>query len=152
MKEKDFNQMLNNSKDMPKIQLISDEKSIKRYGGRKMLLAPPISYDEIMRQIPYGKLITTDRIRVYLAGKYDADFTDPMTAGIFISLAAQASNQRANNKTPFWRTLKKDGELNEKYPGGLDAQRSKLEQDGHAIIQRGSKLFVESYEKYLFIL
>lgn len=33
--KKDFNAMLNNNKDMPKIQIIEDEKSIKRYGGKK---------------------------------------------------------------------------------------------------------------------
>ena len=32
--KKDFNAMLNDSKDMPKIQIITDEKSIKKYGGK----------------------------------------------------------------------------------------------------------------------
>ena len=37
------------------------------------------------------------------------------------------------NITPYWRTLKGKGELNEKYPGGLDAQARKLKAEGHTI-------------------
>ncbi len=49
-----------------------------------------------------------------------------MTAGIFISIVAWASFQRGQDETPYWRTLKADGELNPKYPGGIEAQREKL--------------------------
>ena len=31
--KKDFNAMLNDSKGMPKIQIIEDEKTIEKYGG-----------------------------------------------------------------------------------------------------------------------
>lgn len=54
-----------------------------------------------------------------------------------------------------WRTLKANGELNAKYSGGIEAQKEKLEAQGHAIIQRGRKnirYYVEDYEKALFEL
>jgi len=35
--------------------------------------------------------------------------------------------------TPYWRTLKTGGELNEKYPGGVAAQAARLETEGHTI-------------------
>lgn len=35
--------------------------------------------------------------------------------------------------TPYWRTLKSKGELNEKYPGGAQAQAEKLRAEGHVI-------------------
>jgi hypothetical protein len=35
--------------------------------------------------------------------------------------------------TPYWRTLKGKGELNEKYPGGVAAQSQKLRAEGHTI-------------------
>ncbi len=35
--------------------------------------------------------------------------------------------------TPYWRTMKGKGELNEKYPGGVDEQSKKLKKEGHAI-------------------
>ena len=115
MAHKSFNEKLQDSKDMPKILVIEDKKSIERYGGKKMLIAPPIEYNEIMAEIPEGKVITAAEIREFLAERHDADFTDPMTAGIFISLCAQASNERKSDRIPFWRTLKSDGELNPKY-------------------------------------
>ena len=34
--KKDFNAMLHDKKDMPKIQIITDQKSIEKYGGRKI--------------------------------------------------------------------------------------------------------------------
>jgi hypothetical protein len=35
--------------------------------------------------------------------------------------------------TPYWRTLKGKGELNEKYPGGVTAQAKKLRAEGHEL-------------------
>lgn len=153
--KKDFNAMLNNSKDMPKIQIITDEEAVKKYGGDKMYFAPPLEYDSIMKRIPYGKVITLSEIRAYLAKVNNADFTEPTTAGIFVLIAAWASHQRQEEKTPYWRTLKTGGELNEKYPGGIELQRERLENEGHTVIRKGRKklrYFVKDYEKALFEL
>ena len=60
--KKDFNAMLMDSKDMPKVQIITDEKSIEKYGGDKMYFAPPIDYDKVMRLVPFGKLLTVGTI------------------------------------------------------------------------------------------
>jgi hypothetical protein len=35
--------------------------------------------------------------------------------------------------TPYWRTLKVGGALNEKYPGGVEAQAVRLKAEGHTI-------------------
>ena len=86
--QKDFNAMMNEDKGMPKMQIVTDEATIKRYGGTKMYFAPPLDYNEIMKRIPYGKIITTSAIRDYLAKQNDGDFTEPITAGAFISIAA----------------------------------------------------------------
>lgn len=153
--KKDFNAMLHDSKDMPKFQIITDQKSIEKYGGNKMYFAPPMDYDKIMRQIPRGKVITIEKIREHFAKLNKADFTEPITAGIFVSIAAWASHQRLEDKTPYWRTLKANGELNSKYPGGIAAQKERLEAEGHTIIQKGRtniRYFVKDYEEALFIL
>lgn len=152
---KDFNAMLHDNKDMPKFQIISDSKIIEKYGGERMYFAPPLDYDRIMKRIPYGRIITVGKIREHLAAESGADFTEPITAGIFISIAAWASYQRSEDKTPYWRTLKSNGELNEKYPGGIDVQRKLLESEGHTIIQKGRKnikYYVKDHEKVLFDL
>ena len=153
--KKDFNAMLRDSKDMPKFQIITDQKSIEKYGGNKMYFARPMDYDRVMKQIPYGKVITVGKIREYFAKQNGADFTEPITAGIFVSIAAWASYQRCEEETPYWRTLKANGELNAKYPGGIEAQKEKLEAEGHTIIQRGRKnlkYFLKDYERVLFHL
>ena len=153
--KKDFNAMLHDNKDMPKFQVITDQKSIEKYGGNNMYFAPPIDYDKVMKKIPYGKVITIGKIREFFAKENDADFTEPITAGIFVSIAAWASYQRPEDKTPYWRTLKANGELNSKYPGGIEVQKEKLEAEGHIIIKKGRKnikYYVKDYEDVLFDL
>ena len=153
--KKDFNAMLKNSKDMPKIQIITDEASIRKYGGERMFFAPPMEYDRVMRLVPEGKVITVGAIRDYFAKENGADFTDPITAGIFVSIAAWASFQRDGDETPYWRMLKAGGELNEKYPGGAAAQKAKLEAEGHTVVEKGRtniRYFVKDYEKAEFEL
>lgn len=150
MAKKSYNEKLLDSKNMPEIVEITEPKAIIRYGGTKMLIAPPLAYDEIMRKVPEGKVITSDYIRNYLSEKHGADYTCQLTAGIFINIAANASAERGIDETPYWRTLKKDGELNEKYPGGIDGQRIYLEMEGHVIIQKGKRYFVKDYVEKLF--
>lgn len=153
--KKDFNAMLHKETDMPKVKIITDEASIKKYGGERMYFAPPVTYDRIMRLIPCGQVITIGAIRDHLAKKNKADFTNPITAGIFVSIAAWAGYQRSEDKIPYWRTLKANGELNAKYPGGMEAQKEKLEEEGHTVIQRGRKnikYYVKDYENVLFDL
>lgn len=150
--KKDFNAMLKDSKDMPKFQIITDKKSIEKYGGNRMYFAPPADYDRVMRLVPFGKLLMVGEIRDYFARESGADFTEPITAGIFVSIAAWASDQRETDKTPYWRILKAKGELNPKYPGGVMAQKEMLEKEGHTVVQRGRtniRYYVKDYEKVL---
>lgn len=150
--KKDFNKMMNNSKDMPKIKILEDEKMIKKYGGSKMLLAPPLYYDKLIKKIPKGKLVTISIIRNTLAKENGADFTCPLTAGIFINIVAHASYQRNEDITPYWRVLKSNGELNNKYPKGIELQKKLLEEEGYTIIKKGNKnikYYVKDFEKYL---
>jgi hypothetical protein len=150
---KNPNQKLHDSKDMPKVEVLTDPKVIARYGGSRMLLAPPLEYDKLMKSIPRGKLTTTVKLREYLAKKHKADFTCPLTCGIFVNIAALASEERGGkDPTPYHRTLKKDGELNEKYPDGFDGHKALLEMEGHTVIQKGKRYFVKDYEQKLFVL
>ncbi len=151
--KKDFNAMLLENRDMPKIQIITDSASIKKYGGEKMYFAPPADYDAVMRAVPFGRGATVGEIRSFFARKNNADFTDPITAGIFVSIAAWASYQRKDDQTPYWRTLKADGELNPKYPGGVEEQKKRLEDEGHTIVTKGRtrlRYVVKDYEAALY--
>jgi hypothetical protein len=45
--------------------------------------------------------------------------------------------------------LKADGFLNEKYPGGAEAQKRLLEKEEFVIRQKGKRYFVQNYQDYL---
>ena len=77
-----------------------------------MYFAPPIDYDKVMKKIPYGKVITVGKIREYFAKLSGADFTEPITAGIFISIVAGASYQRLEAEG---HTIIKKGRKNIRY-------------------------------------
>ena len=136
--KKDFNKKLNNSKDMPKIVELNLEAA-EKWGGKTMVVAPPLDYDEIIKKVPKGKLITNEILRKTIAKKYNVDITCPLTCGIFVNIVAWASYQRKENITPYWRVLKSDGELNIKYPEGINLQKKLLEEEGHTIISKGTK-------------
>ena len=150
MAKKTYNEKLYDSKDMPKVIKVTDPVTIDRFGGNKMLISPPLEYDEVMKKVPYGKVITSDIIRKYLAKRHNADFTCHLTCGIFINIVAKASAERDSNKTPYWRTLKKNGELNEKYPDGIEGQKMCLETEGHRISKKGKRFFVVGYSEKMF--
>ena len=111
-----------------------------------------------MKRAKKGKVITSTEIRTALQNASDekVDIVCPITTGIFCWIAAHAAAERqAQGKkhfTPNWRTLKVNGELNPKYPGGLDAVRSLLEAEGHTIEARGKRAFVKDFEKKLAVL
>ena len=53
--------------------------------------------------------------------------------------------------TPYWRTLKLGGQLNEKYPGGVEAQSARLREEGHTIEldKKNKPRKVKDFEKAL---
>lgn len=106
-----------------------------------------------MKTVPKGKLITIHKICELLSRKYNTKACCTLTTGIFIMTAANAAEEMRKegktNKNPYWRTLKADGYLNEKYPGGAKAQKALLEKEGYRVIQKGKKYKVAEFEKYL---
>lgn len=79
-----------------------------------------------------------------------------MTTGMFAQIAARAAEeaeeQGKTNITPYWRTLKADGVVNQKFPGGIDHQKRLLEQEGHTVVQKGRNYIVADYQKSIAIL
>lgn len=152
--KKDFNAMLHQVRDMPRTDIVTDAKTIEKYGGSRMFFAPPMAYNDLMKTVPEGYVTTLGALREVLARQNGADFTEPITAGAFSSIAAWASEQREEDKIPYWRTLKAGGEVNPKYPGGALRQVELLKAEGHAILRRGRKnirYYVADYEKKLFV-
>jgi alkylated DNA nucleotide flippase Atl1 len=105
----------------------------------------------IMKTVPKGKVITLKEICQKLAKQHQVQYCCTLTSGIGTMIAANAAEEM-DSDVPWWRTLKMQGELNKKFPGGLERQKTLLEQEGHTIIQRGIKhlrYFVQDYEKKL---
>lgn len=143
-------------------------KLTKKWGTGTVVIPAPIEVDEIMKKVPKGKLITINQIREILAKKHHATIGCLITTGIFAWISAYATEEeKATGKketrrpspaaqdagglvTPWWRTLKAGGMLNEKYPGGAENQKKLLEQEDHQIIQKGKNYFVANWEKSLF--
>ena len=148
---KTWREKLLDNKGLPRIEKISDKMS--RHWGRGTVVIPaPMEVAEIMQKIPKGKLITINGIRAVLAERHGATIGCPMTTGIFVWIAARAAHeavcQGRKKIVPYWRTLKSGGELNPKYPEGIEGQKSRLESEGHRVVQKGKRYFVENYEMY----
>ncbi len=140
--KKTWKEKLNDSKDLPRIIKLNAEAQ-KRWGGKTMVIPAPIEVDEIMKTAKKGKILTINDIRKKLSEKHKVETACPITTGIFAWIASHAAEEDriAGKKriTPYWRTIKSTGELNEKYPGGIEAQKRILEEEGHEIVQKGKK-------------
>jgi len=151
-KKKSWGEKLADSKELPKVVTIT-EKMSKRWGTGTVVIPAPIEVDEIMKKVPKGRFVTINNIRQILAKKHGATIACPLTTGIFARIAAEAAMEEAvkgeERITPYWRTLKSGGELNPKYPGGIEDQKARLESEGHSVIQKGKKFIVENYERFL---
>ena len=123
-----------------------------------MVIPKPLDVDAQIRKTRKGKLVTVSEIRSRLARDNKVDVACPLTTGIFIRIAAEAAEEdRRNGKkvvTPYWRVIRDDGSLNEKFPGGVKAQSQRLKEEGHSIAAgKGNKPpRVRDFEKALLRL
>jgi alkylated DNA nucleotide flippase Atl1 len=151
-KKPSWTEKLHDNKGLPKVEKIT-EKMSKRWGTGTIVIPAAIEVDDLMKKVPAGKVTTINEIRAALAKKHNATIGCPMTTGIFAWIAAHAAEEQRQlgeeNITPYWRTLKTGGLLNEKYPGGAEAQRLVLEQEGHTVIKKGKNYAVINYEASL---
>jgi len=144
---KTWQEKLNSAKGLPKVVKITGKMS-KRWGTGTVAIPAPKEVYELMKKVPKGKLITINEIRDKIAKKHHATIGCPITCGIFAWVSANAADE-INGKgknMPFWRTLKSNGEINEKYPGGIQKQRKFLIEEGFKVFKKGNKYFVKDYQ------
>jgi hypothetical protein len=110
----------------------------------------------IMAEVPMGKLITIHKICRRIAKAHKVKGCCSLTTGIFIMTVANAAEEAIAaaetsglTKIPYWRTLKADGFLNQKYPGGLERHKALLRKEGFKIIAHGKKYQVADFGKSL---
>jgi alkylated DNA nucleotide flippase Atl1 len=125
----------------------------RRFGPGTILLPAPWQVQQLMQQVPRGRVTTINVIRETLARQHHATVACPIVTGIHARIVAGAAGEDLaagrRRVTPYWRTLKERGEVNAKYPGGLRGQRRRLVAEGHRVITRGGRMFVIGYERTL---
>jgi len=160
-KKKSWQEKLADKKNLPKVLKLQKTfpcyNAVHKMGaeaGDEVVLVNPGEVVAIMKQVPKGKLITLAEICKTLAKKHQVKGCCSLTTGIFTMTAANATAEAASQgtslKIPYWRTLKIDGYLNEKYPGGVLSHKKLLEEEDFTVLSKGKKYFVKDFEKYLF--
>jgi alkylated DNA nucleotide flippase Atl1 len=164
--KKTWRQKLEGQKHFPKVLTL--EKRFPCYNaahkmgaeeGDSVVLVNAPEIWPLMAKIPRGKLITIWDICRKIAGNHKVKACCSLTTGIFIMIIANAVEEAVAQgdrsslaRIPYWRTLKAEGFLNEKYPGGLEAHKKRLIKEGHEIIARGKTYQVADWERHLFRL
>lgn len=150
--KKSWQEKLADNKGLPKVGKI-EGKMTRRLGTGTMVIPAPVEVDEAMKTVRRGRLTTIDLIRQSLAERHNVSIACPMTTGIFAWIAAHAAHEAEcegrKRITPYWRTLKAGGELNPKYPGGIENLAARLRDEGHIVVQKGKKFVVEDFEQAL---
>ncbi len=144
-KKKSWREKLADDKDLPKVGQATGKHS-QHWGVGRFVIPAPREVDALMRQVPKGRLVTINELRIALAKQHRVDFACPLTTGIFswiaANAAAEAEAEGAKRITPYWRTLKTGGEVNPKYPGGPTALAKRLRAEGHKVVSKGKRVLV----------
>jgi len=114
-----------NERKVPKIKQINfDFADIP--ANSNMLIATPKIIDDYIKQIPKGKHVTVQTMRKDLAIENRADYTCPVTTGIFLRIVAEANFEKFQQTnslkgiTPFWRVIEPESTLSKKLTFGQD--------------------------------
>jgi hypothetical protein len=115
-------------------------KVVRDRRGR-MLVPTPMLVAQALRRVPRGRLITPAVLRARLARQAGADFTCPLTTGIFLNIVAGASEEAlAEGRraiAPYWRVVDEQGGLPAKFPPGRARQAAHLRSEGLAVSSVG---------------
>ncbi len=143
---KSWREKLANSKDLPRVTRVPDRMK-NRWGEGTLVIPAPIEVDKLMRRVPRGRVTTVNQLRAALAKQHKATIAAWIAANAADETLAERPNARV---TPYWRTLKAGGVLNEKYPGGVSAQRARLRAEGHEVVRKGKHFVVAGAEEAIF--
>lgn len=94
--------------------------------GSRMLIATPKLVDEYIRQIPKGHHTSLQQMRKDLAAEHGAEYSCPITSGIFLRIASELAYEQYQDGTPlkkitpFWRMIDKKAPLAKKLSFGYD--------------------------------
>lgn len=121
-KKKTWSEKLKEAK-VPQIKQL-DKAFADMPEGSMMLIATPQIIDEYVRGIAFGKRVDTKTMRRDLAQQFEAEYTCPVTTGIFLRIVAEASFENLHQGaslgeiTPFWRVIEPGSPLAKKLSFG----------------------------------
>jgi hypothetical protein len=104
--------------------------------GGIMLIPTAKIIDEYVRQIPKGKEVTLQIMRKDLATEYRAEYTCPVTTGIFLRIVAEAAHEELmkgkpiGKIAPFWRVVDEKSTIGKKVSFGPDFIKTQRTKEG----------------------
>lgn len=123
----------------PRIVVLTEPKG-NAYPPGRMLIASPDTIAAIVQRIPRGQVLRLGDLRAALAAAHDANYTCPMTTGIFLRMLAEDVDRAGTgDDMPWWRVVRDNGALLDKLPGGAAGQQQRLERDGIVVPTSKSK-------------
>lgn len=121
-KKKTWVDRLNEKKVPQKKRVEKDFADIP--AGSTMFIATPQLIEQYIRQIDRGRRVDTRTLRKDLALEHRADYTCPVTTGIFLRIVAEASYEKFNEAHHWIKLLPSGGRSNRtahwrgSYPSG----------------------------------
>jgi alkylated DNA nucleotide flippase Atl1 len=106
-----------------------------------MLIASPLSIQDYVSQIPRGEVRTLSQLRAHLANQHNADYTCPLTTGIFLNVVAKAAEEEQRRDIPWWRVVRDNGRMQDKFPDAPERQARLLADEGVQLTNRRGNMF-----------
>lgn len=107
--------------------------------GATMLIATPEIVAAYIKNIPEGHTTTLQQMRKDLAAEYNAQYSCPITSGIFLRIVAEAAYEQyekgtpVSKITPFWRMIDSKSPTAKKLSFGMDFVKEQRKKEGVSI-------------------
>jgi hypothetical protein len=118
-----------------KVEVV-DKKFADIPAGASMYIATPMIVDAYIRNIPKGTHTGLQQMRKDLAAEHNAEYTCPITSGIFLRIVSEAAYEEIaagkpmKNITPFWRMIDSKAPVAKKLSFGIEFISEQRKKEG----------------------
>ncbi len=118
-----------------KVEVVN-EKFADIPAGASMYIATPLIVDAYIRNIPEGVHTSLQQMRKDLAAEHGAEYTCPITSGIFLRIVSEAAYEEfmggkpLKKITPFWRMIDSKAPVAKKLSFGSDFVKELRQKEG----------------------
>ena len=114
-------------------------------GAGKMLLPSPATVAAQIEKMPAGTLITTNLLYQKLTRQFNVRGTCPVTTQKVLQVIAHDPT----NAVAYWRVVKANGGLINRFPGGAEGQAERLRKEGFTLDRKGKTPKVMNFRQSL---